>query len=88
MNNIWQLRDAKSNFSELVECALSHGAQIVTRRGQKTVVVLPYDEYKNLTQQHDRLSEFLVASPLYRSGLEIHRDPSPPRVTEIEDGVS
>ncbi len=84
MNNIWQLQDAKSKFSELVERALSHGAQIVTRRGQKTVVVLPYDEYKNLTQQHDRLSEFLVASPLYQSELEIPRDSSLPRDIEIE----
>jgi len=84
MNNIWQLQEAKSKFSEMVERALSQGAQIVTRRGRKTVVVLPYDEYKNLTQQRDRLSEFLFASPLYQSGLEIPRDPSPPRVIEIE----
>ena len=32
MNNIWQLQDAKSKFSEMVERTLVNGAQIVTRR--------------------------------------------------------
>ena len=43
MNNIWQLQEAKSKFSEVIDRALSHGVQIVTRRGKKTAVVLPFD---------------------------------------------
>ena len=46
MNNIWQLQDAKSKFSEVVEKAIHEGTQIVTKRGKKTVVVMPYDEYE------------------------------------------
>ena len=64
MNNIWQLQDAKSKFSEMVERALANGVQIVTRRGQKTVVILPFDEYQRLTKQTDSLVQFLLASPL------------------------
>ena len=63
MNNIWQLQDAKSKFSEMVERALMNGAQIVTRRGQKTVVVLPFEEYQRLTKRTDSLAQLLLASP-------------------------
>lgn len=31
----WQLQDAKSRFSELVECALSEGQQLVTWRQRR-----------------------------------------------------
>jgi antitoxin Phd len=84
VNNIWQLQEAKSKFSEMVERALKHGPQIVTRRGQKTVVVLPFEDYERLTKSTESLSQFLLKSPLKGSGLEISRDKSMPRTTEIE----
>ena len=84
MNNIWQLQEAKSKFSELVERTLEKGAQIVTRRGRKTVVILPFDEYERLTKRTESLSRFLLASPLVGSELVIERDKSTPRSLEIE----
>jgi len=84
MNNIWQLQEAKSKFSEMVERALADGAQIVTRRGEKTVVVLPFDEYQRLTKQSGNLAQFLLASPLPGSNLAIERDKRTPRDIEIE----
>jgi len=84
MNNVWQLQDAKSKFSEMVEQALANGAQIVSRRGQKTVVIVPFDEYQRLTKQTDSLAQFLLASPLPGSDLTIERDKSTPRSIEIE----
>ena len=84
MSNIWQLQDAKSKFSEVVERALSQGAQIVTRRGKKAVVVLPFAEYERLTQQNGSLTQFLVASPLADSEISFERDPAMPREIEIE----
>jgi len=84
MNNIWQLQDAKSKFSELVEQALAQGAQIVTRRGKKAVVILPYEEYERLTQPKENLSQFLLNSPLAGSELVIERDKSLPRKVDIE----
>jgi prevent-host-death family protein len=56
MNNIWQLQEAKSKFSELVERTLENGVQIVTRHGQKTVVIMPFDEYIRLTKRTESLS--------------------------------
>ena len=84
MNNIWQLQDAKSKFSEMVERALMNGAQIVTRRGRKTVVILPYEEYERLTKHTGSLAQFLLASPLPGSDLAIERDKGAPRSIEIE----
>ena len=84
MNNIWQLQDAKSRFSELVERALADGVQIVTRHGRKTVVVLPFEEYQRLAKPSDSLAQFLLSSPLLGSGLTIERDKRLPRDIEVE----
>ena len=84
MNNIWQLQDAKSKFSEVVDRAITQGTQIVTRRGKKAVVVMPFEEYERLTQQTGSLTQFLLASPLAGSELKIERDKSLPRNIEIE----
>ncbi len=84
MSNIWQLQDAKSKFSEVVDQALAHGVQIVTRRGKKAVVVMPFDEYERLTKQSGSLAQFLLDSPLAGSELSIERDPTPPRNIDIE----
>ena len=84
MNNIWQLQEAKSKFSEMVERTLENGVQIVTRHGRKTVVIMPFDEYERLTKHNESLSEFLMASPLVGSELIIERDKNTPRHLEIE----
>jgi prevent-host-death family protein len=36
----WQLRTAKSRFSEVLDLAVKEGPQLVTRRGEEVVVVL------------------------------------------------
>lgn len=84
MNNIWQLQEAKSKFSELVERSLAQGAQIITRRGRKTVVVLPFGEYERLTRQEQSLTQFMLASPLAGSELAISREADLPPASEIE----
>jgi antitoxin Phd len=84
MNNIWQLQDAKSKFSEVVDCALSQGTQIVTRRGKKAVVVMPFDEYERLTQRNGLLSHFLLSSPLAESEIIIERNKATHRRIELE----
>jgi antitoxin Phd len=84
LNTIWQLQNAKSKFSELVERTLAQGTQIVTRRGEKVVAVMPYEEYERLTQRTGSLAQFLLGSPLAGSELKIKRDQSQPRGTEFE----
>ena len=84
MSNIWQLQEAKSKFSELVNRTLAEGVQIVTRNGKRSVVVLPFEEYERLIQREGSLAQFLMASPLSGSELVIDRDRSLPRSIEIE----
>lgn len=84
MDNVWQLQEAKSKFSEVVDRALTEGAQIVTRRGKKAVVVLPIDEYERLTKKSGSLSQFLLDSPLAGSELPIERNKSLPRKIDFE----
>jgi prevent-host-death family protein len=82
--NIWQLQDAKSRFSELVDRTMRNGAQIVTRRGKKVVVLLSYEEYRRLTTPQRNLAQFLLESPLAGSELAIERDHSLPREVDLQ----
>jgi antitoxin Phd len=84
MRNTWQIQEAKSKFSEVVDRALEEGVQVVTRRGKKAVVVLPYAEYERLTRGSGSLVQFLLESPLAGSELSIERDQSLPRKVDIE----
>jgi antitoxin Phd len=76
MKRVWQLQEAKSKFSEVVEEALSRGPQVITRRGVEAVIVLSYAEYRKLTAAQRRLSEFFRQSPLVGIDLDLGRDRS------------
>lgn len=70
----WQLQDAKSKFSQVVNRAMKEGPQIVTKHGQEVVVVLSVKEYRKLVEQKPTLLELLTNSPFAGSRLEITRD--------------
>ena len=76
MNTIWQLQDAKNKFSEVIERALKHGPQLITRRGKKTVIIMSYEEYTRMKRSQIKLSEFFRASPLTKVDLNLKRDKS------------
>jgi len=60
---IWQLQDAKSKFSQVVNRAIKDGPQIVTRHGQEVVVILSVDDYHRMTQPKPSLLALLLESP-------------------------
>jgi len=74
MNHIWQLQEAKNKFSEVVEEALNHGPQLITKRGVEAVVVLSYAEYRQITATQKKLSDFFRESPLVEVELDLERD--------------
>jgi antitoxin Phd len=45
----WQLQEAKSRFSEVVDLTLTEGPQMVTRRGQDAVVILSANDYRRMS---------------------------------------
>ena len=77
----WQIQEAKNKLSELIDRALAEGPQVITRHGVEVAVVMPFGGYKKLTARKQRLGDFLLASPLHKSGLSIVRD----RQTNLRD---
>lgn len=82
-NNVWQLQEAKSKFSQLVELAMHDRPQIVTRHGDNSVVVLSYEQYKKITRHETELVEFLRNSPLMGLELDSIRNKDLPREIKI-----
>ena len=77
MDGVWQIQDAKNKLSEVIARALRQGPQLITRHGEKTVVVMAYTEFEKLRKSQGKLSEFFRASPL--AGVDLSRDKSLPR---------
>ena len=84
MDKTWQLQAAKSHFSEVVERAKGGEAQVITRRGERAVVVIDYDRYLQLTGQAKSLLEVLRGNPPFDNDLVIERDRSPAREITFE----
>ena len=76
MARTWQLQEAKNKFSEVVEEALKHGPQVITKRGVETAIVLSYAEYRKLQLAQQPLSEFFRQSPFVDADLDLTRDAS------------
>ena len=71
----WQLQTAKAQFSELFRRARSEGPQVVTRQGKEQVVVLPAEQFAQLTRRQQKsLVKFFAESPLARVTLDLSRD--------------
>ncbi len=77
MDSVWQIQDAKNKLSEVIQRAINQGPQVITRHGEKTVVVVSYAEYETLRKSQGKLSAFFRASPL--AGIDLTRDQSLPR---------
>lgn len=69
----WTVAQAKAHFSEVIESARSLGPQTITRNGQRTAVIVSVEEWERKTKRTGNLAEFLAASPLRASGLQVKR---------------
>lgn len=70
MKSVWQIQEAKDQFSQVVRGALSHGAQTITRHGKAVVVVIAAAEYRR-TRPRRRTVDVLRDCP--SPGLELDR---------------
>ena len=59
----WQLQEAKSRFSEVVDLSIKEGPQLVTRRGEEAVVILAVNDYRRLSGQATNLMDCLLNAP-------------------------
>lgn len=69
----WQLQEAKSRFSEVVDLTISEGPQMVTRRGHEAVVVLSARDYRRLSGALPLIG-VLLSAPRGES-LDVNRSP-------------
>ncbi|MBI1919784.1 MAG: type II toxin-antitoxin system Phd/YefM family antitoxin [Geobacter sp.] len=69
----WQLQEAKSRFSQVVEKARQDGPQVITLRGRPAAVVLSVEKFQELSRPSMPLSAFFKASPLRGVELELER---------------
>jgi len=77
MAHVWQLQEAKNKLSEVVEEAIQHGPQVISRRGTEVAVVLSFQEYLTLKKSRTNLAQFFLESPLRDSNLDLKRDKRP-----------
>jgi len=83
MSRQWQLQQAKSQFSQLVDEAIKNEPQIVTRHGAKAVVVISYEDYCALLKPETDLVEFMRSSPLAGVELDLQRNKQFPRDIDL-----
>ena len=76
MARVWQIQEAKNKLSEVINEAIKHGPQIITRRGVEAVIVLSYAEYRKAMLNQTKLSDFFRESPLAEVDLDLRRDKS------------
>ena len=76
MKRVWQLQEAKNKLSEVVDEAIQHGPQVITKRGVAVVIALSYPEYRKMIASRKKLSDFFRESPLWDADLDLDRDTS------------
>ncbi|OYW70510.1 MAG: hypothetical protein B7Z37_30485 [Verrucomicrobia bacterium 12-59-8] len=83
----WQLQTAKNRFSEVVNRAITDGAQTITRHGKPVVVVMSQEEFRRLApikeEKEWSMLEHLLACPDKTLHKRVFRTPGPPRDVEF-----
>lgn len=67
----WPVQDAKARFSEMLDACASEGAQLVTKRGVETAVLIPVREWKRLTSHSGPSLKALLLSDEGRGEMTI-----------------
>jgi prevent-host-death family protein len=70
----WQVQDAKTHLSEMIERARSEGPQTITRHGAERAVLLSIEDYRKLTAPHSDFKAHLLGGPKVDE-FEIEREP-------------
>jgi len=79
----WTVAQAKAKLSEVIENALAHGPQTITRNGRRTAVVVDAEEWERRTKRNGSLADFFKASPLRGSGLKVRRSKDRRRPSDL-----
>ncbi len=83
MKNIWQLQEAKAKFSKVINEAVQHGPQIITKHGVETALLISINDYKKINKKESKISQFFRNSPLSNLKLDLERSKDIPREIEL-----
>jgi prevent-host-death family protein len=70
---VWQVQEAKTRLSEVIEEANTKGPQIITRHGSERAVILSIAEYRALSAHKPDLRAYLLGGPKF-DDFDIPRD--------------
>jgi prevent-host-death family protein len=79
----WQVQEAKARLSDLLREAQTSGPQESIVRGRPTAVILSFADCGCLRGAKLSFVDFMRASPLVGVELDLERDTSPMRDTEL-----
>src|SRR5882724_6193100 len=79
---IWQVQDAKTRFSEMIERARTEGPQTITRHGTERAVVLSIEDYRALAAHRPDFKAHLLGGPKV-DDFSIERDRDTGRAVEF-----
>jgi prevent-host-death family protein len=60
---MWQVQDAKTRFSEVIERARTEGPQAITRDGAECAIVLSIEDYRALAAHKPDFKAYLLGGP-------------------------
>ncbi|BCP54467.1 antitoxin [Kaistia sp. 32K] len=78
----WQVQEAKTKLSEVIDRAISEGPQTITRHGKARAVVVSIDEYEALAKKRRNFVDFLLDGP--RFDIDVERSKELPRDIDLE----
>jgi prevent-host-death family protein len=82
----WQVQEAKSRFSELIERAEKEGPQTITKHGKPSAVIVSMPEYEAMKKRNakrDLLDVLINRGPKF-DDFEIERDKDTGRDIDLE----
>jgi prevent-host-death family protein len=78
----WQVQEAKTRLSEVIERAQRDGPQVITRHGADRAVVLSIDDYRALVAHKPDFKAHLLGGPKVDE-FPIERDRDTGRTVEL-----
>jgi len=81
--SVWQIQEAKARLSEVIKKAGKEGPQSITVHGAPTAVIISSREYERLKHPRESFVEFMRKSPLYGIDLDLTREQSKTRETDV-----
>ena len=80
---VWQVQEAKTKLSEVIDRAISEGPQTITRHGKARAMLMSVEEYEALQRKKPNFVDFLLSGPTFED-IDIERSKETGRDIDLE----